>query len=353
MIAFTEKNIQREPLNKLLPTLKMPLGLCIEPTNICNFRCVQCPMNFEDFYDIVGSRGHMDNKLYEKLLHDIKAMGKLNNLNLYGDGEPLLNKNLTKMISMARDDDVSKVITVTTNASLLSEELSLDLINSGLTYLRISIYSIYGKSNYKITKSKISPKVIYNKIKRFKEIRDQAGKVEPVLYVKIIDSYGFENQEFLKMYSGISDEVNIERPMNWNGFDNRNLISRIDKQGKTDETLVQGYYGSNSMSGYKKICTTPFLSLNVKQNGDVCICIVDWNKGTKVGNIKDESLEEIWLGENLENFRRMHIEGRRCQNESCRNCKFIYSNPDNMDNHSKEWYESILLKKAQKTETSN
>jgi radical SAM protein with 4Fe4S-binding SPASM domain len=98
------------------------------------------------------------------------------------------------------------------------------------------------------------------------------------------------------------------------------------------------------MSGKKKICTTPFLSLNVKQNGDVCICIVDWNKGTKVGNIKDESLEEIWMGENLENFRRMHIEGRRSQNESCRNCKFLYSNPDNMDNHSKEWYESILLK---------
>ena len=112
MIAFTEKNKNREHLNKLLPSVKMPLGLCIEPTNICNFRCVQCPMHFEDFYDIVGSRGHMDIKLYEKLLLDIKAMGKLNNLNLYGGGEPLLNKNLTKMVRMSWDYDISKVITV-------------------------------------------------------------------------------------------------------------------------------------------------------------------------------------------------------------------------------------------------
>ncbi len=342
MIAFTEKNIQRESLDKLLPTLKMPLGLCVEPTNICNFRCSQCPVHFEDFYDIVGNRGHIDIKLYEKLLHDIKAMGKLNNLNLYGDGEPLLNKNLPKMIRMAQNYDISKVITVTTNASLLSEKLSFDLIKSGLTYLRVSIYSIYEERNYQITKSKISPKVIYNKIKRFKEIRDQAGKENPFLYVKIIDTYGFENDDFLEKYGKICDEINIERPMDWNGFDNRNLISEIDKENKTDETLIQGYYGSNSLSGYKKICTTPFLSLNVKQNGDVCICIVDWNKGTKVGNIKKESLKKIWYGKTLQKLRRMHIEGRRDQNDSCRNCKFLYSNPDNIDSHSKEWYESIL-----------
>ena len=346
MIAFTEKNNKRKPLNKLLPSVKMPLGICIEPTNICNFKCVQCPMNFEDFYDIVGSRGHMDIKLYEKLLLDIKAMGKLNNLNLYGDGEPLLNKNLTKMIRMARDHDVSEVVTITTNASLLSEKLSFELINSGLTYLRVSIYSIYKENNYEITKSKISPKLIYGKLKRFKQIRDQIGKEKPILYVKIIDTYGNENDAFIRKYAKVCDEVNIERPMNWNGFDNRNLIAEIDKKGKTDETLIQGYYGSKSLSGYKKICTTPFLSLNVKQNGDVCICIVDWNKGTTVGNIKDENLKEIWFGENLRKFRRMHIEGRRYQNESCRNCKFLYSNPDNMDNHSKEWYESILAQKC-------
>jgi len=119
------------------------------------------------------------------------------------------------------------------------------------------------------------------------------------------------------------------------------IINGIDKEKNTDETLIQGYYGCDSRSGYKKICTTPFLSLNVKQNGDVCICIVDWNKGTKVGNIKKESLKEIWYGEKLRKFRRMHIEGLRNQNESCCNCNFLYSNPDNMDDYSKDWYDSI------------
>jgi len=284
-------------------------------------------------------------KLYEKLLHDIKEMGRMNNLNLYGDGEPLLNINLSKMIRMARENDVTNFITVTTNASLLSEQTSIDLINSGLSYLRVSIYSIYEDKHYEITKSKIPPSKIYNNLKMFREIRDKMGKEEPFLYIKFFDTYCHENQEFIDMYKDVGDEVNIKTPMNWNGFQNRDLISKIDKEGKADQTLIQGYYGK-CVSGLKKICTTAFLSLNIKQNGDACICIVDWNKGTKIGNIKEQSLKEIWFGKTLRNFRRMHIEGRRSENESCRNCKFIYANPDNVDGQSKEWYESILNQKC-------
>lgn len=343
MLSFTEKNRQRRPLHEILPALNMPLGICVEPTNLCNFKCVQCPVSFNDFYHIVGSRGHMDIKLYEKLLSDIKEMGKLNNLNLYGDGEPLLNKDLTKMIKMAREADVANFITVTTNASLLSEYISVGLINSGLSYLRVSIYSICNDKHREITKSKISSDKIYENLKRFREIRDDMGKRGPFLYIKLLDAYGPENQEFIDLYKNIGDEVNIEAPMNWNGFQNRDLISKIDKGGKTDQTLIQGYYGKH-MSGYKKICTTPFLSLNVKHNGDACICIVDWNKGTKVGNISSQSLKEIWLGDRLRDFRRMHIEGRKNENESCCNCRFMCANPDNIDEQSKEWYESLLEK---------
>ncbi len=132
--------------------------------------------------------------------------------------------------------------------------------------------------------------------------------------------------------------------MNWNSYKSYDLISQIDHAHKTDEALVQGYHMKNGClaSGEKRICTTPFLSLTIKVNGDVCICIVDWNRGTKVGNIADESLSDIWFGERLRKFREMHIRGRRQENVSCCNCRFLYATPDKMDHFTEEQCFDIL-----------
>ena len=244
---------------------------------------------------------------------------------------------------MAREANLTKNITITTNASLLSEKISKELIASGLTYLRVSIYSVYQERFEKNTRTKnITVDNIYHNLEKFRKLRDRAGKKTPFLYIKMIDAYGPENEFFTKIYSDIADQVNIETPMNWNGYDGLDFISQIDPERKTDETQIQGFYDQKGKSGYKEICTTAFHSLNIKQNGDVVICIVDWNKGTKVGNIKNESLSDIWLGKRLRSFRRMHINKKRSKNPSCKNCKYLYCNPDNIDGLDKGKYEEIL-----------
>jgi len=345
-ISFTEKNIKRNKLIDILPA-KLPLGLCIEPTNKCNFRCIQCPVSSDEFSKIVGKRKQMSMRLYKKIIGDIKKMGRLNNLNLYGDGEPLLHPNIIEMIKIAKKSNIANAITVTTNASLLTNDLSNDLIDSGLDYLRVSVYSIYDDRFKKITRTEYKSDLIYNNVARLFKNRAIKNKTTPFIYVKIIDTYNKENKEFISKYSSISDEVNIETPMNWNGYKDIDLIGNIDEKHKTDTKTLQGYYGKRNVSNNKKICTTPFLSLNIKSNGDVCICIVDWNKGTKVGNIMKSSLSEIWYGENLREFRRMHIEGRRHENKSCKNCDFMYCNPDNMDGFSSQKYNDILNYKGE------
>ncbi len=349
-MKFTQKNKERSKLIDILP-VRMPLGLCVEPTNKCNFKCIQCAVSLDEFKKIIGHRFHMSMDLYEKIIRDVKTMGKLNHLNLYGDGEPLLHPNIVEMVKIAKKHDVAKAITITTNASLLTDKLSIKLVDSGLDYLRVSVYSIYDEKFKKITNTKYHSDIIYENIKNLYQRRSQTSsscKKTPFIYVKMIDTYGSENEEFLLKYTPIADEVNIETPMNWNGFKGIDLIGNIDPQGKTNQETLQGYYGERNISSIKKICTTPFLSLNIKNNGDVCICIVDWNKGTKVGNISTTSLSEIWFGETLRDFRKMHIEQRKHENESCKNCNFMYCNPDNMDDFSPEKYYEILNYKRNK-----
>ncbi len=49
-----------------------------------------------------------------------------------------------------------------------------------------------------------------------------------------------------------------------------------------------------------------------------------------MGNIRESSLDDIWAGKPLWEFRRMQIEGDRSLNPSCSNCKDLYGNPDSI-----------------------
>ena len=55
---------------------------------------------------------------FRKICEDIIEVGQLKVLRLYMSGEPLLHKDLPKMIVLAKKLNVAKTIEVTSNASL-------------------------------------------------------------------------------------------------------------------------------------------------------------------------------------------------------------------------------------------
>jgi radical SAM protein with 4Fe4S-binding SPASM domain len=340
-LSHTQRISRRTPLEELLP-LPMPLGINIEPTNRCNFRCGQCPTSLPQFESTVGFRGHMEWDLYEKVIRDIAAAGRLRKLGLFGDGEPFLNPDLIRMIELARRLDVSDMQVITTNGSIMTPQMAEGLIRSGLTDLRVSVYSIYPDRFRSVTGSVMSANKIYANVALVRETRERLRAKTPFLYVKMIDTYGEENEAFQQCFRGVADEVNIETPMNWNGYDGIDLISFIDERHQTDEKAIQGYYEQRGRPNPKEVCTYPFHSLCVKANGDVTICIVDWNKGTKVGNLREQSLADVWGGAALREFRRMHIERRRHENASCRNCKFLCTTPENIDHLPRERLDAAI-----------
>ena len=65
----------------------------------------------------------------------------------------------------------------------------------------------------------------------------------------------------------------------------------------------------------------------INANGDVTACCVDWNKKTRVGNVNEATVGEIWRGDAFRELRKMHIENRRSGNESCRNCTISLHRP--------------------------
>jgi radical SAM protein with 4Fe4S-binding SPASM domain len=330
---------QRVDLREALP-LDMPLSLNIEPTNVCNFKCKICAQSFDDFKDIEGYPGYMTLDLCKKIMLDIKNMlpdkkGKLKTLRLYLNGEPLLNKDIIEIIQMAHDLDITNRIELFSNGTLLNGEIIEKLIDSPLDYLRISIYSIYNNNNKEITQSDFNADVVYENVKNFVQIKNEKNKKTPFITVKFIrNNEKQEEDEFLNLYKNLADEAYTEPVMNWNGYEGRELAENLYENAEKD-------IEKNILTS-KKICAIPFYSLIIRCNGDVTACCADWHGDTKVGNIKEESLYDIWHGQKLKELRKMLINGERYKNKACKNCTYYHIFTDNIDNLPEERYKEIL-----------
>ena len=146
-------------LSDVLP-LDMPISLMIDPSNLCNFRCNFCPTGNKDLLGEYGRpKGSMSYELFKKIILDISNFqknkkNKIKSLLLYKDGEPLVNKYLPDMISLAKEKKISDHIMVTTNASLLTEKNSLKILESNLDTLRVSVQSLTQNSFENVTRTK-------------------------------------------------------------------------------------------------------------------------------------------------------------------------------------------------------
>lgn len=335
MISYTEvSKIGRKSLLDLIP-MQFPISMYIETTNKCNYRCSYCPLSSPDYPDIVGGWKTMTYEQFSIIAKQVKAGGHLKVLRFYLMGEPLMNKDLAKMIQLSTSLGIADRTELTTNGVLLkSEKICKDLISSGLDYIRISISSIDDDRNFEITKSKIAVNDIYEGIKQLRKLRGDSPK--PFIYVKLLTPKdSAEIEKFNSMYVNEADEVVIEKPMNWNGFENRDYIeATYGKDVKFDESFLY--------PNTKKICPFPFYTLVVSCDGDVTSCCVDWNKATKVGNVFETDLKTLWNGEKMREFRKMHLEQKRHLNPSCKNCMEFHITPSNIDNITEEQKQQIL-----------
>ncbi len=309
-------------LAKQLP-LAHPWAMYLELTNRCNFKCRFCPESIPDYVEKVGGISYLDMDQFKKICHDTVELGKLKVLRFYMLGEPFLHKELPEMVAYAKKIDMADRIEVTSNASAINQKNAERILESGLDYLRISIYGMTPERHKEITQTNVSPELIRSNIANLWEMKQKTGAKSPFVYIKMINPFDQEEEKrFFETYSNICDEIRLERPMNW---DNPNEADFIDNvYGEKIEKAALFRFP-------KQVCAFPFYTTVVHSSGDVSVCGVDWEKKTVVGNIFKQSLRDIWNGPELRAFQRMHIERRKEENEACRNCTYLYTYPDNLD----------------------
>src|SRR5690606_8294952 len=79
----------------------------------------------------------------------------------------------------------------------------------------------------------------------------------------------------------------------------------------------------NTAEYLQRYCEFPWTSVSILYDGSVVPCPMDYDGALSMGNIKDNSLEEIWNGKRFEDFRKMHTDGSFPQGHFCKhNCDY-------------------------------
>src|SRR6266568_4009731 len=112
--------------------LPSPVEAYFEVANRCNSKCTTCPLTFSP-QEAARQLSLDEFKTLVAQLPDLRRAV------LQGIGEPLLNRDLAKMIAHLKQHGVYTVFN--TNAALLTRRRQVELIQSGLDELRVSLDS--------------------------------------------------------------------------------------------------------------------------------------------------------------------------------------------------------------------
>lgn len=334
MAAINENIVckERHKLEDVIP-LDTPYTLAIDPSNVCNFKCSFCAIQYKK-EELPFRKQLMDIELFKKIIDDLTQFPeRLKVLRVNGQGEPLLNPNLPDMIRYAKEKKVADFIELITNGSKLCPCLNQKLIDSGIDRVRISIEALDSEGYKDICGANIEFSELLSNIK---DLHDRSGKCE--IYCKIVDvavPTEADKNRFFELFGEICDRFFVDNiiPL-WSDFDELEIKSSV--------TGVHGQVVRNV-----NVCPFPFYSLIINPDGEVTICCADWKRKLIVGDLKTESMKEIWNGKKLRDFWIAMLEGKKNCFEMCRKCLLpMYDCNDFIDNYAENIKKKIERESA-------
>ena len=106
----------------------------------------------------------------------------------------------------------------------------------------------------------------------------------------------------------------------------------FDIEEHTGVKISKGIYQQDI--GDTDTCPYIFYGYSVNADGLVSSCFLDWGRKLVIGDVRRQSMKEIWNSERMNALRLQHLEGRRRQNGVCGNCgQLSHCLPDNIDAH--------------------
>jgi len=274
-----------------------PPYLQIEPTSICNYRCVFCYQTDNKFNKrSTGFMGHMKLETFKEIID--QAYGNVEFISLASRGEPLLCPEFKDMLKYTRDKFFN--LKINTNASLLDEKMAHAILESGVKTLVFSADAASKKLYDELRVNGDLNKILKN-IKKFQDIKVKK----------------YPDSKIITRVSGVkvNTKQNLDEMENFWG-------SLVDQVAFVDYVPWENVYISK-LSKVKTPCSDLWRRMFVWWDGKVNPCDVDYKSELSVGNIFDNNISELWKSKEYNSLRKKHLSKLRSKISPCNKCVLV------------------------------
>jgi radical SAM protein with 4Fe4S-binding SPASM domain len=327
-----------------------PHNVFIEVTNHCNLLCETCPRTFT-------TAEEPKTLAWDDFLRIADQFPKMERAVLHGIGEPLINKDLPRMIAHLKARQV--YVLFNTNATLLTADWSRRLIESGLDEMRCSIDGADPKTYAAIRGAPLLHKIVAN-LTQFMQIQREMGADKPhtSIWMTGMKENVEELPDLLRLAAKTGvPEVYLQRMVYYHesdaapgmmdgghslfdDFDQRveELIVECEALAKSLGVMFKASGATNphaSLDASKerdrqpwKACMRPWTTAYITANGNALPCCIspfatqDY-ESLKLGNLFERSFDEVWNSDSYQQWRTRLLSDN--PHEACAGCGVHWS----------------------------
>ncbi|MEI6126944.1 MAG: radical SAM protein, partial [Pseudomonadota bacterium] len=285
----------------------MPNALWIEPTNVCNLKCIMCPNS------IVKNQnpGYMDMGVYTKIIDEAKYFASYVTLCL--SGESLLHKSFPDMVAYAKTHDLS--VYLSTNATVMTPEISRKIITAGLDWINFSFDGVTKETYEKIRVNACFEKTLGYIIEFLKIKKELCSRTIAEIQIIVIDKkgqleYEANREKFCANFDGLPlDSIQLRTPSTWGGY-----FLNTDKYEPKKNAPIRF-----------SPCSYLWSSLHVLWDGTIVACTSDFFGTNILGKFPDKSLKQIWNDAPMQQFRKAMLQKVYLSyNKNCEACDALW-----------------------------
>lgn len=284
-----------------------PTQIHIEITSKCNLACGFCPVHRV-------TRGEPLSK--DEILGAIRQAATFNPdyIDFINYNEPLLSKEFWEYAELVKSLIGGGRLGVVSNGTVMTEAIANRIINLPPKQMVFSVDAFTAE-----TYAKVRPRWTSAGAVEDVTLRDQIY-ANVNLYLECVEKSGTGRWPVIEMV--VCDlnfhEVDAVKQYWVDRLHNQILI--INCTGRGGE---RAFTAPNDNP-----CRVILDGLWILSDGRVVACCEDWNAVDAVGDIRKESLAEIWNGEKIRHFRECHFSGRKKDISVCANCQTSQDEPN-------------------------
>ena len=291
----------------------MPMFVSVEPANICQLRCSECPVGQRA--NSANAQHFMSMPVWQRVIEQVAPYAYT--MQFYFQGEPLLNPLLPKMIARAREAGLFTV--VSTNAQALTRNMAHELVKSGLHRIIVSIdgFSEESYAAYRVGGD------LHRALEGMQFLREAKAAYGSSICIELqvlrLRSNEHEWEWIRQHYRTLGATRLVFKTAQLYDYQHGHSLMPTDERYSRYKKGEDGTY--HLIRPRRRSCYRLWSGCVVTTTGEVLPCCYDKAGEHAFGSLIEQHIEQVWHNKNADDFRRQVLQDSHAI-PICRECYY-------------------------------